>query len=196
MHEQIDNDYEVDHFCEDLDPSSAYFNCLVDPQNCSADVHHNCIWLKHQCPGVDGDQGVVYEDWEDWLACVEDEETVECGASGFDHYHCYIDGMDCADPNWHNCYWYNECGSDGTADQGFDHYLDCWENTDSYCYDEDPYGHYYDCYQYGLSCEDPNWYNCYWYDICSEDGEHNAIDTFDEWLKCYAAFKTCGENHS
>jgi len=69
----------------------------------------------------------------------------------------------------------------------FEHWIDCYENTESYCFDEDPTGKYYDCYIFGTGCEDPLWYTCYWYGECDEGSSFFDDNSFDEWLahECY-----------
>ena len=55
------------------------------------------------------------------------------------------------------------------------------------CYDEDPYGYYSSCYNYGENCEDPNWYDCYKNKICGDDkpDTDGGYENFEDWLECY-----------
>jgi len=143
----------------------------MDHDDCREELHHHCIWYKHQCP-IDGEGG-EYEDFDEWLECYTSDNTTECGPWGSEHFSCYWDGIGCSDAEWHDCYWLGECGDEPKTDgdQGFEYWIDCWQNTESYCSDEDPTGEYFDCYQFGNGCEDPDWYNCHWYGDC---GEHNS----------------------
>ena len=117
---------------------------------------------------------------------------------------CYWYDKDCTEEEerFYQCYWYDiGCPDDKpktTDDQGFEHWIDCWENTSSWCSDEDPTGKYYDCYMYGDRCEDPIWYDCYWYGDCGEHNSNQHIDTMEEWLECWrnTRYLECGENHS
>jgi len=113
---------------------------------------------------------------------------------------CYNYGENCEDPGWYDCYWYENCdGSTGDDGGSFEDWIYCWENTDSMCYDEDPYGYYSNCYNYGEDCKDPEWYDCYWNNCESSgsDKDKEGYENFEDWLECYTAtYEECGASHS
>ena len=144
--------------CYDEDPTGDYSNCYnYGGDYCEDPTWYDCYWYDD----CDGSGGTSFEEWLDcWVntssMCYDLDPTG-------DHSYCYNYGGDyCEDPTWYDCYWYDYCGEPDST-HSFDDWLYCWVYTSSMCYDEDPYGYYSSCYNYGENCEDPNWYNCYWY---------------------------------
>jgi len=103
IYDQVNKYGQINDFCSELDPSEAYYDCLMDREDCQEELHHHCIWYKHQCP-IDGEGG-EYEDFDEWLECYTDVNTIECGPWASEHFSCYWDGIGCSDAEWHDCYW-------------------------------------------------------------------------------------------
>lgn len=126
--------------------------------------------------------------YSDWIVCytTTDSMCYEEDPTGV-YASCFLYGEKC-EGNWYDCYYSNKnCDATDTDDDlTFDKWIDCWENTESMCYDEDPYGDYSLCYNSGENCEEPGWYDCYHNKMCDGDTTTEGnYENFNDWMECY-----------
>ena len=174
-----------------MDTTGDYWSCYWNDIGCGAlgkpDGWYDCYWYD-LCDGlIDPIDPVGFDTFEEWLECYE--VSWDCEDVGGVYYDCYAYDIGCTDPDWHDCYWYSDCGEDEEDEKtSFYEWLACYTETYEDCGDEE--GLFYDCYMYEECAGVVNeyWHDCYWYDIdCAlwENPWGGPYQEFNAWLRCY-----------